>query len=107
MYLLMIDDRSMWYRSRASSFAITSAAIVLPVPLGPEKSALTPEPRAYLLRKPQSFWTRGAFAHGELSDAVFVVADQAIQDRPKLPSAQSDELVSQANGGLAYGRRSR
>ena len=44
MYLLTTPDRSILYRSSPSSPAITSAAIVLPVPDGPANSAVTPLP---------------------------------------------------------------
>ena len=42
MYLLTTAERSILYRSSPSSPAMTSAAIVLPVPGGPANSALTP-----------------------------------------------------------------
>jgi hypothetical protein len=53
MYLFTTRDRSILYRSRPSSLAMTSAAIVLPVPEPPEKSAVAPRPRESLRAKPQ------------------------------------------------------
>ena len=51
MYLLMTLVRSFRKRSRFKWFPITSAAMVLHVPLGPEKSAVIP----YISRIPAVF----------------------------------------------------
>jgi hypothetical protein len=45
MYLLTTADRSIRYRLSCNSFAMTSAAIVFPVPLSPANKALMPRPR--------------------------------------------------------------
>jgi hypothetical protein len=42
MHLLITIDRSILKKSKFNSFAIISAAIVLPVPLSPAKSAVIP-----------------------------------------------------------------
>ena len=52
MYLLTTADRSIENRSRPSSPATTSAAIVFPVPGGPVNSALVPRPRASFVETP-------------------------------------------------------
>ena len=44
----------MRYSASPSSLAMTSAAMVLPVPLSPANSALMPRPRFIRARKPQS-----------------------------------------------------
>ena len=58
MYLLTMVARSILKRSRPSSPAITSAAMVLPVPDGPEKRTVRPRPSGSIRSKPHSESTR-------------------------------------------------
>ena len=58
MYLLTVWLRLTCTRSRFNSLATTSAAVVLPVPGYPEKSATNPNPRCDFSAKPQSSYTR-------------------------------------------------